>query len=105
MAKDILTAAGIPHKPARYPDPPTGTYAVYFDHVTADGPDGHNRIFTHDAMVELYAPKIDEAANAALESALDERGIHYVRQGWYWLDSIKRYQDIYEFTYKEKRRT
>lgn len=104
MAKEILTAAGIPHKPARYPDPPAGTYAVYFDHVTADGPDGHNCIFTHDAMVELYAPKIDEAANAKLEAELGKRGIHYERQGWYWLDSIKRYQDIYEFTYTEKRR-
>lgn len=104
MIKEILTAAGVPHKPARYPDPPTGTYAVYFDSVAAGGADGYNLVFTHDAMVELYAPKIDEAANAALESELDARGLHYERQGWYWLDSIKRYQDIYEFTYIEKRR-
>ena len=104
MVNEILTAAGVPHKPARFPDPPTTTYAVYFDSKAAGGADGYNLVFTHDATVELYAPVIDEEAATALESELDARGLDYERQGWYWLDSIKRYQDIYEFTYIEKRR-
>ena len=102
MIKKILDAAGIPSKEARFPDPPAQTYAVHFDSVTADGPDGINRIFTHDCTVELYAPIIDPAAKASLERELNARGIHYTTQGWYWLDSVRRYQEIYEFTFTEK---
>lgn len=105
MLNEILTAAGIPHKPARFPDPPKGTYAVWFDDVTADGPDGFNRIFTHNAMVELYEAVQDPDAEKAVEAELDARGLHYDKQARYWLDSIKRYQVIYELTYYEKRRT
>ena len=104
MLNEILTAAGIPHKPARFPDPPKGTHAVWFDDVTADGPDGINRIFTHNATVELYEDVQDPGAENALEAEIDARGLHYEKQARYWLDSIKRYQVIYEFTYHEKRR-
>lgn len=102
MIKEILNSADIPSKEARFPDPPEGTYAVYFDSTTADGPDGINRIFTHDGTVELYAPIIDPNAKKALERELNARGIHYTTQGWYWLDAIRRYQEIYEFTFIEK---
>lgn len=102
MIKEILNAAHIPSREARFPDPPEGTYAVYFDSVTADGPDGSNRIFTHDCTVELYAPVLDRTSKAALESELNARGIHYTTQGWYWLDSLRRYQEIYEFTFTGK---
>lgn len=102
MIEEILNAASIPAREARFPDPPAGTHAVYFDSITADGPDGINRIFTHDCIVELYAPIIDPAAKEALERELNARGIHYTTQGWYWLDSIRRYQEIYEFTFIEK---
>ena len=83
MIKEILTAADIPAQEARFPDPPAVTYAVYFDSVTADGPDGINRIFTHEGTVELYAPVIDPEAKRRLEAELDARGIHYTTQGWY----------------------
>lgn len=102
MIKEILNAAHIPSREARFPDPPAGTHAVYFDSTTADGPDDSNRIFTHDCIVELYALVPDPAAKAALGSELDSRGIHYTTQGWYWLDSIRRYQEVYEFTFTEK---
>ena len=104
MIQDMLQAAAIPGKPARYPNPPSGTHAVYFDDVTADGPDGYNRIFNHGCMVELYEAAPDPEAEAAFEAELDARGLHYDKQARYWLDSIKRYQVIYEFTYFEKRR-
>jgi hypothetical protein len=102
MLTKILTAAAIPAREARFPDPPEETHAVYFDSVTADGPDGINRIFTHDCTVELYARTPDNEAKARLEAQLDAHGIAYTTQGWYWLDSLRRYQEIYEFQYITK---
>lgn len=104
MLNDILIAAAIPSQAARFPDPPA-VHAVYFDSVVADGPDdGPRRIYTHDCTVELYAPTIkkgDEALHR-LTPELDALGISYTTQGWYWLDTIKRYQEVIEFTYIEK---
>ena len=102
MTTEMLQAAGVLHKPARYPNPPAGTYAVYFDDVTADGPDGINRIFTHGCMVELYETVPDPEAEAAFEAELDARGLHYEKQARYWLESLRRYQVIYEFSYTIK---
>lgn len=99
MVKDILTAAGIPFQSARFPNPPAVTYAVYFDDVTAEGADHDNCIFTHDITVELYEPQKDGAAESAVEAALNARGIPWTKQARYWLDAIRRYQVIYEFTY------
>lgn len=104
MVKEILNAARLLFWQARCPAPPAETYAVYFDDVTADGPDGYNRIFTHDVMVELYEPTHDDASEAALEAELNARGIPWTKQARYWLDNIRRYQTVYEFSYIEKRR-
>lgn len=103
MLSEILTAAIIPAREAKFPNPPNDTHAVYFDGVTADGPDfDPNRILTHDCTVELYARTPDPDAKARLEAQLGAHGIAYTTQGWYWLDSIHRYQEIYEFQYIEK---
>lgn len=103
MIEQILTAAGIPSQAAQFSDPPRVTYAVYFDSVTAEGPDADaSRIFTHDCTVELYAPTVDPETKARLEAELDARGIPYTTQGWYWLGTTQRYQEIYEFSYIEK---
>lgn len=102
MVESILKAASIPSQPARYPDPPACTYAVWFDSVDVDGPDGCNRIFTHDITVELYESRQDPAAEAAIEAELNAQGISWAKQPRYWLSSIQRYQAIYEFTYIEK---
>lgn len=99
MINDILDAAAIPNWPARCPAPPPGTYAIYFDGITTDGPDGINRIFFHDAMVELYEPTQDDAAEAELEAELNTRGLRWTKQARYWIASIQRYQTIYEFSY------
>lgn len=112
MVNKILDASGLSYKEARYPDPPTETHAIYFDSVTKAGPDPVARtgtngvpcVFTHDIMVELYATVIDRTAESALEAALDAEGLEYTKQGWYWLSNIQRYQNIYEFSYTEKRR-
>ena len=105
MIKTILKAAGLLFWQGRASDPPAETYAVYFDDVTADGPDGYNRIFTHDVTVELYEPRQDDDAEAAIEAELNARGIPWTKQARYWLDDVRRYQVIYEFSYIEKRRT
>ena len=106
MIKTILTAAGIPHKQARFPDPPKDTYAVYFDDVEVEGPDrltpGVPRINWHDITVELYEPTQDDAAEDALEAVLIAQGLPWTKQARYWLDDVRRYQVIYEFSYYTK---
>jgi len=102
MIDEILTAAGLNHKETRFVRLPEGTHAVWFDDVTTDGPDGYNRIYTHDVTVELYEPKPDPTAEAALEAELDARGLPWTKQARYWLDDVQRYQVVYEFTYYTK---
>lgn len=101
MLNDIMTASAIPAREARFPNPPE-LHAVYFDSIEAEGADhAPSRIITHDCIVELYAPDV-ESGNGAKErlvAQLDARGIEYTTQGWHWLDSIRRYQEIIEFTY------
>ena len=104
MVTDILTASGLPFKESRFMDPPGVTYAVYMDDVTTDGPDGLPLIFTHDITVELYEPIPDPVSEIAMEKAITEAGLQYTKQARYWLDSTRRYQVIYEFSYIEKRR-
>ena len=79
MVKTILAAAGIRERGSRFTKPPAETYAVWFDDIETDGPDGMPpRIFTHNVSVELYERKPDNEAVAALEAeltaALDEAG-------------------------------
>ena len=109
MIKEILTASAIPHRQGRFLNPPATSYAVYFDDLDVNGPDPVGaelpRIVRHDVMVEIYEPKADPAAEAALEAELDARGIPWTKEDRYWLQNVQRYQVIYEFSYNEKRRT
>ena len=106
MVEKILTAAGIRERGSRFTKPPAGTYAVWFDDIDTDGPDGMPPcIFTHDVRIELYEPKKDAAAVAALEAELSAAGLKWTKQDRYWITSEQMYQTIYEFTYIEKRRT
>lgn len=104
MLSDILAAAAIPSQAARFPNPPD-LHAVYFDSTETDGPDiGEHRIVHHDCTVELYAPSIEagDKAKDRLTAQLGARSIRYTTQGWYWLNTIRRYQEIIEFSYIEK---
>lgn len=104
MIEEVLISAAIPSQAARFPDPPP-LHAVYFDSIETDGPDiGAPRSIQHDCTVELYAPSI-KAGNEALHrllAKLDSRSIRYTTQGWYWLSTIQRYQEIIEFNFIEK---
>ena len=104
MVDKILTAAGVRHRRGRFPEPPAGTYAVYMDDITTDGPDRQSRILRHDATVELYEPRPDDASEAAVEAAITAEGLQWTKQDRYWLQSEQLYQVIYEFSYFEKRR-
>lgn len=105
MVKEILAAAGIPERGSRFVKPPAGTYAVWRDHITTDGPDGEPpMIFTHDVDLELYEPRKDDAAVEALEAAMSAAGMHWTKQDRYWIQSEQMYQTVYNFTYIEKRR-
>lgn len=100
MVKEILTAAGVEHRRGRFVKPPAGTYAVWMDDITTDGPDGMPpRIFFHDVTVELYEGKPDDVAEAAVEAAIAAAGLRWTKQDRYWIQSEQLYQVIYEFSY------
>ena len=105
MVPEILAAAGIKERRSRFVKPPGGTYAVWMDTVTTDGPDGMPPvIFHHDTTVELYTSKPDPVAESSLEAELSARGLHWTKHDLYWIPSEQFYQTIYEFSYTEKRR-
>ena len=104
MVDELLTTAGVKHRQNRFASPPAGTYAVWMDDIDTDGPDGMPpRIFTHNVTIELYEPKPDPEAEAAIEAALSAAGLHWSKQDRYWIQAEKLYQVIYEFSYIEKR--
>ena len=106
MVEEILAAAGIPERGSRFVKPPAGTYAVWSDDIDTDGPDGEPpRIFKHSVSLELYEPKKDDSARAALEVQMSARGLHWTRQDRLWIRTEQMYQTVYEFSYIEKRRT
>lgn len=104
MVKKILTAAGVPGRRARYPTPPRGTYCVWLDDITTDGPDGMPVILRHDVTLEVYESKLDDEAEAAIEAAITAAGLQWTKQDRYWLQREQLYQVVYEFSYIEKRR-
>lgn len=104
MIKNILNQTGLPYAETRLPDPPAGTYCIYTDDVETDGPDGLNYILTHQYTIELYEPSPDAVAEAGVEAALDAAGVRWTKQARYWLQSVKRYQVVYDFMHRERRR-
>jgi hypothetical protein len=115
MIPEILAAAGIKERGSRFAKPPDGIYAVLFDDTDKDGPDSlppvaykygaPPAVIKHIVSLEVYEPKKDDAALAALEAQLDARGIIYTKQDRLWIQSEQMYQTIYELSYIEKRRT
>lgn len=104
MTESILQASGLPYWEGWTPSPPAGSYALYLDDVTTDGPDDGPMLLRHDVTVELYEPVADAAAEAALEAAITARGLQWSKQARYWLRDVQLYQAIYEFQYTEKAR-
>lgn len=106
MTPDILTAAGLVHRRGRFVRPGGGTFAVWTDDITTDGPDGMPpSIFGHDVTIELYEPKPDDQAEADLEAQMSARGLHWTKQDRFWIAAEQMYQVIYSYSYTEKRRT
>lgn len=106
MVNNILNAAGIRQRGSRFTKPPGNVYAVWFDDLDTDGPDGMPPcIFIHSVSIELYEQKPDNAAVAALEAELTAAGLKWTKEDRFWIASEQVYQTVYEFTYTEKRRT
>lgn len=105
MISEMLSGTGIPFRRARFPAPPAGSYIVYTDDVSTDGPDGIPALRTHALTLEIYEAAPDDAAEATVETALAARGLQWDKQDRYWLQDEQRYQVIYEFTIYEKVRT
>lgn len=106
MIEELLGGVfGDNYNQTRFPSPPAGTYAIWTDDIDTDGPDDEAPvIFYHDVTIEVYAPKPDPKAEAALEAAMTARGLKWSKDDRYWLTSEKLYQTVYDFSYVEKRR-
>ncbi len=104
MIEDILAAAEINYRRARFAKPPSGAYAVYTDDIIADGADDYTCIYAHHVTVELYEPVPDDAAERSIEEQLNTRGIQWEKQDRYWIQQEQVYQVVYEFDFVAKRR-
>ena len=110
MIREILTASGVQFRRSHWFNPPADTYAVYFDDVDVDGADrvpsttaaGLPRIYKHDVTVELYAPALDPAAEAAIEAQILARGLTFHKEDAYWLQDTQRFQTVYTLSYTSK---
>lgn len=103
MVNEILAAAGIPERGSRFAKPPAGMYAVWFDDIDTDGPDGMPpRIFKHSVSLELYEPKKDNAKRAALEAEMSARGLQWTKQDRTWITTEQMYQTRYAFSHITK---
>jgi hypothetical protein len=101
----ILTASGIPSKKTKFQSPPkNASYAVWFDGVTLVGPDMRPAMLRqHDITIRVYEYKPDEAAETALEAALDAADVAWDRSDRDWLQEEQLYLTTYTFTFFEKR--
>lgn len=112
MTEEILTAAGVQHRQARFPKPPAGTYAVFFDDIDRDVADRVTHsvggrlpgIYHHAVSIEVYEPTPDDNTEAAIEAELDARELPWSKEDRYWMQDVQRYQVLYEFTYTSKNR-
>lgn len=110
MIDEILTAAGVKHRQARFPKPPAETYAVFFDDIDRDGadrvtPSTGGRLpgyYHHTVTIEVYEPTPDDKTESAIEAELDARGLPWSKEDRYWLQDVQRYQVLYEFEYTDK---
>lgn len=104
MILDILKATGIPFRKTRFLNPPSGTYAIYMDDMETMGGDNLVAVYHHQITIELYESGLDEESEEKIQSVLTDAGIHWKKQANFWLQSVQRYQVVYEFDYYEKRR-
>lgn len=104
MADEILTAAGITHKETRFLVPPQETYAVWLKEESVRGPDEKNLICVEDFTIELYAKRVDPAAEASIEAELMTRAIQYDKSERIWLASEELFQTVYSYEITRKRR-
>lgn len=105
MIARVMEATGIPYRRARFSPPPVGSYGVYFDDVSTEGPDGvPGMIRRHSITLELYVNDLDGPDEENVDAALNAAGLPWEKDGGEWNDRVKRYQINYYFDYREKRR-
>lgn len=108
MVEQILEAAGFirnkTYRETRFLKPPANqTYCIYNDTEEIRGHDSANAIVFHEVNVEMYEYAPDPISEAALETALDQAAMPYIKQNRYWMNDEQLYQIIYEFNYTIKK--
>lgn len=103
--KSILQASGLQFRKTKFVSPPKAeSYAVWFDSVSLEGPDLMPALLKrHTITIQLYEYKPDEAAEAALEAALDAQLIEWDQSDREWIQEEQLYMVVYTFEHFEKR--
>ena len=105
LMDDILREAGIPGRETLYIDAPGGCYVSWGDEITADGSDFCNELYTHRYTAYLFQPRdaADDSAREALQSVLDDNGIHFTRQARIFYEDLQYFCTTYIFEVVERR--
>jgi hypothetical protein len=102
LLNSVLDAITLPKAETMFKLPPKGTYLVWMDSLSRRGADTVNCLSEHAISLEVYAYKIDRAAEKQVEDVLDSFAIHFERQERQWLQTEQLFLTIYDFSYTEK---
>lgn len=100
---DLLEETGMPYAACAFNNPPSETYAVYYEEITRRGADMLNCITEHEVTIEVYSYDFyDEDAARAVADALDRRALEYKRYETTYINSEHLFQTRFEFSFTSK---
>ena len=106
LIDDILQGAGFEknktYRETRFITPPKSSYVIFNASYDRRGADNMNLLKDYDATFELYSSKPDETSEVNIEKQFDLKGIAYLKQERYYIQTEQLYQVIYEFSFIEK---
>ena len=99
----ILSNINLPQAAVRFITPPKQTYLIYAVERRRYGADLKNLLHEVNVTFEVYSYDVlDEDALEAVESALDEQAMEYIRYDTLFLDDEQLYMTTFIFNYIEK---
>lgn len=100
MINDILKEINIDNKEGAYikaPKPPYISYWIIKEHRTYNGV----FICVNNTTLELYTLKLDKILEDRIENILMHHDLDFYKSTE-WIESEKKYQTVYEFSYYTK---
>lgn len=100
---DLMEKIGLPYAACAFNNPPSETYAVYYEEITRRGADLLNCITEHDVTLEVYSYDFhDEDAVRAVADVLDYHALEYKRYETTYINSEHLFQTRFEFSFTDK---